>query len=241
MDITKSKRCTSGREVGRRGKEVTGSLELPLEFRHQLEKLKGALVPEEQSNEGKAILFCSYNDGEGTSTVAENFARCLAQDQSLNAILIDANTRKPSNNAKYRSDDLSIGLGFYQMLSDQSVADKLPKPSQNSDFTFLPCGVVTHHPSQFFDGSLFQAFVNRAKQLYDLVIFDSSPIGKHYDAIALSSYLDGVILVVEAERTTAYELKRASKMLLEKNIPLLGVILNKRRFPIPRLVFERFF
>lgn len=222
-------------------KEMTRFSELPLEFRHQLEKLKGALALEKDLQESKAILFCSYNEGEGSSTVAANFAGCLAQDRALHTILVDANTRNRNKISGYTFKASSSGLGFYEMICDQRGAEKIPGPSENSGFTFLPCGMVRHHPAQVFDHALFKIFVARAKQLYDVVLFDSSPLGKHYDAIVLASSLDGVILVVEAERTTSYELKRAHKMLQEKNIPVLGAILNKRRFPIPRLVFERFF
>lgn len=215
--------------------------DLSPEVRHQLEKLKASITLASGDQETKSILFSSYNRAEGTSTVAANFAECVAQDKSLKILLIDANTRSPSLHRTFNPKGSHRTLGFSDMLSDQTVTTTLPKPSSNSNLSFVPCGNVTHHPSQVFNHALFKAFIDKAKQFYDFVIFDSSPIGKYYDSIILASNLDGVILVVEAEKTTSYDLKRAKEMLQDRNIHLLGVILNRRKFPIPRLIFERFF
>ena len=214
---------------------------LPPEARHQFEKLKSSLSLGNPAQKVKSILISSYNHGEGTSTVAANFAECLAQDMNLKILLVDANTRRPSLHRVFNPKGSSNTPGFSEIVIKQTVTPALPKPSSSSNLSFVPCGSITHHPSGVFNHALFKAFSHKAKQLYDFVIFDSSPLGRYYDSIVLASNLDGVILVVEAEKTTSYDLKRAKEMLQDKNIHLLGVILNKRKFPIPRFVFERFF
>ena len=78
-------------------------------------------------------------------------------------------------------------------------------------------------------------------QLFNFVIFDSSPIGQYYDSIVLASHVDGVILVVEAEKTTYLEVERAKQMLAEAKVPVLGVVLNRRRFHIPHFLFQALF
>jgi hypothetical protein len=117
----------------------------------------------------------------------------------------------------------------------------LPEPLPNSNLSLISTGNITYHPSQVFDHAQFRNFIKYVRERFDFVIFDSSPIGKYYDSIVLASHLDGVILVVQAEKTPCYEVKRAKQMLEDRNISILGTVLNRRRYHIPAFIFERFF
>ncbi len=70
---------------------------------------------------------------------------------------------------------------------------------------------------------LFQDIKERYKERF--IIFDAPPLLTSADALILSSYVDGIILVVEAGKTTVDQLKQAYELLRKKN--LLGTILNK--------------
>jgi capsular exopolysaccharide synthesis family protein len=215
--------------------------DLPFEIRHQLEKLKARLSLGNPAQKAKSILMTSYNHGEGTSTLAAFFAECLAQDKNLNILLVDANTRTPSLHKLYIPKDSHKSLSFSDMLSEQTDGLALSKPSSYTNLHFVPCGEIIRHPSQDMNMKFFKNYSKNMQRLYDFVIFDSSPIGKYYDPIVVAAFLDGVILVVEAEKTPHGELRRAKEMLLDRKISILGVILNKCRFPIPRFLFERLF
>jgi capsular exopolysaccharide synthesis family protein len=215
--------------------------DLPLEMRHQLEKLKAGLLLGNPTQKAKSILITSYNHGEGTSTVAANFAECLAQEKDTNILLVDANIRTPGLHSVYVPKDLQKALSFSDILSGQVKGLSISKPLPHTNLFFVPCGDVIHYPSQDLNVKLFKTYGKSLLRQYDFVIFDSSPIGIYYDPIVLGADLDGVILVVEAEKTPLGELRRAKEMLQDRKVPILGVILNKCRFPIPRFVFERLF
>ncbi|MFW6147903.1 MAG: hypothetical protein ACOC6B_05880 [Thermodesulfobacteriota bacterium] len=57
------------------------------------------------------------------------------------------------------------------------------------------------------------------------VIFDLPPLFECSDPLIFSDYVDGVLLVVEAYKTTTDHLKRAMSLLEGKNI--IGAVLNK--------------
>ena len=58
-----------------------------------------------------------------------------------------------------------------------------------------------------------------------IIIFDSSSLLASTEPAVLSKYVDGVLLVVEAEKTTPNDLKRAIELL--DGTTILGTILNK--------------
>jgi len=59
------------------------------------------------------------------------------------------------------------------------------------------------------------------------VIFDCPPLLSVSDSLVFASYVDGIILVVEAGRTTEEQISKSVELL--KDRPLLGLVLNKGR------------
>jgi capsular exopolysaccharide synthesis family protein len=214
---------------------------LPLEVRHQFEKLKSNILLKGRGEKPKSILFSSYNYGEGTSVVAMGFAQCMAQDKRYGVLLVDANTRNPTLHKTMGSSRPENMPTFSDILARQNEKLDLPYPVSKDEPSFISCGEVRSHPAQSFDHGRFREFVAKVRKHYDLVIFDSSPVGQFYDSVVVASDVDGVILVVEAERTPSYELKRGRELFEGRSIPILGTVLNRRRFHIPNFIFQRFF
>lgn len=215
--------------------------DLPPRSRHQFEKLKSSIILGTGDRRIRSILFLSYNHGEGTTTVATNFAESLAEDKKYKILMVDANTRTPGLQEIVSGYAVDNNLVFSDLLTPDAAQPPLPKPSPQSNLFLVPSGDISYHPSQVFDHTRFEKFISSVTELFDFVIFDSSPIGQYYDSIVLGSRVDGVILVIEAERTQLQEAKWAKQMLQDKNIPILGVVLNRRRFRIPKSVFQKFF
>jgi Mrp family chromosome partitioning ATPase len=55
-------------------------------------------------------------------------------------------------------------------------------------------------------------------------------------AAALASVADGVVLVVEAERTHVVDIIRARETLEQLGASIIGLVLNKRRRRIPKFI-----
>ena len=72
--------------------------------------------------------------------------------------------------------------------------------------------------------------VNDIKSRYAddrIIIFDSSSILSAADPLVLSRYVDGILFVVEHEKTTTAQLKKSMELLKDK--PLLGTVINKSK------------
>ena len=57
--------------------------------------------------------------------------------------------------------------------------------------------------------------------------------------MAVSAALDGVVFVVEAERTTIQQAQAALGQLQTTETKVLGTVLNKQRPPLPRWLDRR--
>ncbi|OPY78901.1 MAG: hypothetical protein A4E70_02297 [Syntrophus sp. PtaU1.Bin005] len=74
-----------------------------------------------------------------------------------------------------------------------------------------------------------ESLVMELKERYSnrFIIFDSCSLLEFADPLVLARFIDGILLVVEAEKTTRNDLKRAFELL--KDRPVIGTLLNKLR------------
>lgn len=75
--------------------------------------------------------------------------------------------------------------------------------------------------------------VSKLRDRFECVLIDCGSVEINPDMTRLASFCDGVVLVVEAGRTSAKLLQRAQHGIERAHGRFLGVVLNKRRYPIP--------
>ncbi len=71
------------------------------------------------------------------------------------------------------------------------------------------------------------------------VTVDAPALERSYEAITLAGQMDAVIVVVEAERTRAPVVEHLVNVLRRAEAPVVGTVLNKRRYRIPRFLYSR--
>jgi hypothetical protein len=85
---------------------------------------------------------------------------------------------------------------------------------------------------------LLRAYWDKLAERAPLVILDSPPIPASPWALALAPTVDGVVLLVEAERTRVAVARAARDALTAAGANILGVVLNKRRLHVPGAVYR---
>ena len=74
---------------------------------------------------------------------------------------------------------------------------------------------------------------------YDFIIFDSPPVPIFSEFRILCRKVDGVVLVLNAMRTRRQAALRAKLELEDAGAKLLGVIINKRKYYIPKWLYRK--
>jgi hypothetical protein len=69
---------------------------------------------------------------------------------------------------------------------------------------------------------------------FDYTIIDCPSLGESGDVLGIAPFVDGIILVVEANRTRRDQPRLAEQQILAAGGTLLGYILNKRVYEVPR-------
>jgi polysaccharide biosynthesis transport protein len=170
----------------------------------------------------KTILITSSQPGEGKTTTAVNTAISLSQ-LGASVLLIDADLRRPAVHKAFKiphSHGISNYLSSHTPLDDLIV--KLPIPNLYA----LPCGPIPPNPAELISSDRMKELLNELGRRFDHILIDSPPMISVTDPIILSTMVDGLILVVQAGRSTRELARRARRELARSGARVFGVVLN---------------
>jgi len=185
----------------------------------------------------KAFCVTSAIHGEGKTITAVNLAISMAQDlNKKNILLVDADMRR-AKVTKYLGIDYQLGLT--DLLSDGAgIDDAFINISGIENLTILPAGKTKHNPGELLGSGKLKNLMNVLKNKYDYVIFDTPPIIPVTDAGLIGAQADGVILVVQANRTQRGVVKHSESLLKQAQAKLLGYILTNVQYHIPAYIYR---
>ena len=195
--------------------------------KHHLHSLK---IPDEI----KTILFTSSKPEEGTSTVLFNFALNIANDGDP-VIIIDSNLRTPVIH-DFAALDKENGLS--DLLTGNISLGQALKKTEIKNLEIITCGSLGANPSHLLSSDLIPKLIEKLRNRADWILFDSPPIHVYNDSCILAEKMDGVILVVQAEKTKWEVALSAKEKINKTNSRLLGAILNKKQMHIPNWLYN---
>lgn len=173
---------------------------------------------------GRTMLITSALPGEGKSTTTANLALVLAQT-GRSVLLVDADLRRPT---QHRLFDVPNSAGLSTLfVMDEPEVEGLVRFTQEENLRVLPSGPLPPNPAELLSSDTMRQIIALLQDQADIVLFDSPPLLGVADASALSAQLDGVVLVVDSDRTRAAALIQAVEVLGRAQATLWGVVLNK--------------
>jgi Mrp family chromosome partitioning ATPase len=176
----------------------------------------------------RTVMFIASQGGEGTSTVAAQFAQSLASDERLRVLLVDAHVRRPAYepDGSLAADLPARGTPHRQARSDAPGPDLMPLSEESR-------GAHTLTPDSLRES------LDAIASGYDWVVIDGPPVLESPDAATLGAVADGVVVVVQAGRTKRPVLTRSVDLMSRAGGRVLGMVLNRRRLEIPEFIYRR--
>ncbi|MDD2889352.1 MAG: polysaccharide biosynthesis tyrosine autokinase [bacterium] len=170
----------------------------------------------------KTILLTSALPGEGKTTVASNLGIVMAQLEKK-VLLVDTDLRKMSLT---RCFGIKSEIGVTDVLLDEKMLKKAIVETEIENLSILPGGKVPPNPAELISSKRMYELIEKLKEEFSFVIFDSPPVLSVTDSAILASKLDSVMLVIQANKTNRLAIARAKEMLEQTNVKLLNIILN---------------
>lgn len=180
----------------------------------------------------KLVMITSPLEDEGKSTIAANFASFMALS-GKRVLLVDTNLRSPMLDQYFELENHeSLSIVFLRSWAKINV-ELDGQPTDIRTLRVLTAGIAPSNPAELLQSPtaarIFEHF--KTANNFDYIVFDTPSLLPVADTQALASYMQAVILVVDASRTPRKALVRARQVLKRMHIPMLGVVINKTSWP----------
>ncbi|MBM4344402.1 MAG: polysaccharide biosynthesis tyrosine autokinase [Deltaproteobacteria bacterium] len=174
----------------------------------------------------RSLLVTSAAPREGKTATSTTLAVTLGASTGK-ALLVDTDLRKPRLHRLFGLPGGEGGLTSH-VLTNQPIENFIRK-TDVPGLDLLPCGPLPPNPAELVHSERFRQLVKRLEELYDAVIFDSSPVQLVTDPLVVASMVDGVVVVAQSEVTRKDAAKAVVDALHAVKANVFGIVLSRTR------------
>ena len=172
----------------------------------------------------RSIMVTSSQPGEGKSLTALAIAYMLSL-QGKKVMLLDADLRK-SGLGKYVDSGDTTGVTQY-LMGNEDWRSMIKQPHPLGGFDMIIAGRKPQSAAELLANGRFHRLLDDAEANYDHVVVDGPPVLGLADAPMISSSMDGILLVIEANRSNWRTIQSAILRLQQSNGEILGAAVTK--------------
>ena len=187
--------------------------------------LRTQILQKTKKDHLNTIMFTGPRPNEGKSLTTVNVAISIAQEINQTVLIVDADLRNPSIHKYF---GLSGKMGLVDFLKGGiPIPELLIHPEGIGELVILSGGKPAGDAAELIKSPQMVELVHELKHCYQdrYVLFDLPPVLNYADALAFAPLVDGIVLVIEAGRTTREDLAETIEMFQKFNI--FGFVLNK--------------
>ena len=194
--------------------------------REAFRRLRSSVQFLNSSSGVSSIIVTSSSPGEGKTLTAANLSIALAQNGSR-VVLVSADLRRPSLERMLGMEASRPGLSDYLAQAAELNAEKVPGIE---NLWLIRSGTPPENPGELLNSDRFEQMVKELeRENVEYIVIDTPPVLNTADAVSAARYVDGVIIVVDTERTDTAELLKVRADLERSGSKLLGAVMNRQR------------
>lgn len=204
------------------------------DYLNAYKQLSGNIYMKMMNDQLKSVLITDADGSKDMPGIIANLGMYLSSYDEHKVLIVDLNLRVPALVEAFHvaSDDNLIDVIEGKISIEEAIKEV------GSNLHYLYASKPAMNPLSFFDSSNLKEMINEIKDNYDLTIVYCADLKNYKDALVLSSYTDGTIIVMNEGETH----KGVTKYLLEplklNKINMIGTILNNRTYDIPNIIYK---
>lgn len=165
----------------------------------------------------KLVAITSCGEGVGTTTVAAALAASLSETGDGKVLLVDMNVSRPEMHPFFRG-NLAASLSDLFQPGGQISAGQY-------DNLYLATGTERNGEITPLVPAKFYEMLPRMRSSdFDYIIFDMPPIKQTSATVALSGFMDKVLLLIEPGKTNREAVRRATALMRQQHADVAGVV-----------------
>jgi len=170
----------------------------------------------------KLIGITSADSMEGKSINCLNQAITFAET-GARVLVMDCDLRLPKLGRLLAQTSVP---GVSNVLVGLSNLTEAIQKTEYKGLDVLLSGTIPPNPSELLGSAKMKALLEQLKSQYDYILVDTPPINVVSDALVLSEFLTGVVIIVRSGVTEKESVRSAVEQLRFVNATILGFVLN---------------
>ncbi|MHA7131843.1 GumC family protein [Algoriphagus namhaensis] len=159
--------------------------------------LRSAITYLASNKASKKILVTSSVSGEGKTFTSLNLASAMALG-SKRTVVVGGDLRRPKL-ASYFGEEEKTGLSTY--LIGKAEAKDIIRDTQQDNLWYVPSGVIPPNPAELLQTPRLKTFLAYLEANFDIIVFDTPPMGLVSETIDLMRLFDINLYVVRQSYT----------------------------------------
>ncbi len=161
--------------------------------------------------------------GEGKTFLSVNLGGILALS-GKKVCLLDLDMRKPRVHNTFEDENNTSGMSTI-LIGKDSVYDMI-RQSSMKNLDYIPAGPTPPNPSELLLGESFSMLLDELKQIYDVILMDTPPVGLVTDGLLAMKKADLSLYVVRANYSQRKFVNTLNKLKKGNHFNKLTVVLN---------------
>jgi protein-tyrosine kinase len=182
-----------------------------------------------------SVLFVGSRSNEGTTTITRELAKAVSLRIEKTVLLIDFDRSRPEHHVY---GNIKPEVFTEEVARKGDLIEETLCQVEESSLYIMPLFQRTMVTPRTLDSAKGSDFWDALKQRFDLIIVDSPPAMMFPDGPSLVSHVDGVVLVVEAEKTRWHVALSAKERIIKSGGNILGTVFNKQKYYIPQYIYK---
>lgn len=191
--------------------------------------LRAKIIFSLNEQENKSIVITSLEAGAGKSTISSNLSITFAQ-QGLKTLLIDGDMRCGVLHKLFfcsKNPGLSDQILSINENTDENASLISIQQTTIPNLSLITSGKQVSYPAELLNSFRFKKMKDILSRKFEIIIFDSPPIGVTIDPVIVSELFSKYVIVVKAGSTNIVDLHRKINEFPAIKNKILGFILNQ--------------
>jgi len=192
-----------------------------------IRNVQTSLVLSNMEDPVRSMCVSSSVPAEGKTFISVSLATMFCTTVARRVLLVDGDLRKPRVHKALGHEE--SGLGLADVLNGMKTPlDDVIRPHRIPGFFYITAGTVPNDPISLITGDRMQVLMDELHERFDYIVVDTPPILGFSDTPILSTYVEGLVLVIQPGKASKGQVREAVKAVLSVDgTRLLGAVMNK--------------
>jgi Mrp family chromosome partitioning ATPase len=189
-----------------------------------------------EENSPRIVLFSGFESDSGCAPICIRAGEILASQEEGSVCLVDMGFRVPS---LHEYCGVPNDRGLAEAIADSNPIQEFAQRLSPANLWVIPSGQGASQLNVAKVADRLRARMEELRKAFGHVVVHSGSLWLNADAMLISKWTDGVVLILEAHSTRRDSARRIKESLAVANARVLGVVLNNRTYPIPETLYSR--